>query len=238
MARALTKPVITVRGTNRIRRATPSQPNSTCRTPVTIVAAKRYSTPCSRTSGTISSAMAPVAAEIIAGRPPAMEMMTAMLNEAYRPTFGSTPAISENAIASGMSARATTRPASSSVRGSRHHSAFRWARRPPRAVVGGREAVRGTAGPFGVVQPRRRGPGSATGGSAQRRGGGSEGSAVGPQSGGQQDHDPDERSATVARPATPTTHRARVGRRERGPDPVVGQERSTPPRPSSVHDEV
>ena len=57
-----------------------------------------------------TSAMAPVAAEIMPGRPPANEMMMAIENEAYRPTLGSTPAMIENEIASGMSARATTRP--------------------------------------------------------------------------------------------------------------------------------
>jgi hypothetical protein len=38
--------------------------------------------PCSFTSVTIRSAMAPVAAEIIAGRPPAKAATTAMQNEA------------------------------------------------------------------------------------------------------------------------------------------------------------
>ncbi len=36
------------------------------------------------------------------------EIVTAMVNEAYRPTFGSTPAMIENEIASGIRARATT----------------------------------------------------------------------------------------------------------------------------------
>ncbi len=60
--------------------------------------------------------MAPVAAEIIPGRPPAKAITTAMLKEAYRPIFGSTPAMMEKAMASGISARATTRPASRSPR--------------------------------------------------------------------------------------------------------------------------
>lgn len=34
------------------------------------------------------------------------------MNEAYKPTIGSTPAIIENAIASGIKAKATTIPAS------------------------------------------------------------------------------------------------------------------------------
>ena len=82
MARALTKPTITVRGMNRMRRPTPSAPKATWMTPAMMVAANRYSTPCSLTSGTMTRAMAPVAAEIMAGRPPAKAMMTAMENEA------------------------------------------------------------------------------------------------------------------------------------------------------------
>ena len=43
-------------------------------------------------------------------------METAIVNEANSPTRGSTPAMIENEIASGISARATTRPARTSVR--------------------------------------------------------------------------------------------------------------------------
>ena len=39
-----------------------------------------------------------------------------MVNEANNPTLGSTPAMIENEIASGISASATTRPARTSVR--------------------------------------------------------------------------------------------------------------------------
>ena len=60
--------------------------------------------------------MAPVAAEIIAGRPPRKAIETAIVNEAKSPTRGSTPAMIENEIASGISASATTRPARTSVR--------------------------------------------------------------------------------------------------------------------------
>src|SRR5690606_38703988 len=55
-------------------------------------------------------------AEIIAGRPPRNATVTAIVNDANRPTRGSTPAMIENAIASGMSASATTSPPSTSVR--------------------------------------------------------------------------------------------------------------------------
>jgi hypothetical protein len=82
MARALTKPTMTVRGTKRINRPTPRTPSPTWMIPARTVAAKRYSTPWSRTSDTITRAMAPVAAEIMARRPPANAMMTAMLKEA------------------------------------------------------------------------------------------------------------------------------------------------------------
>jgi hypothetical protein len=61
-------------------------------------------------------AIAPVAAEIMPGRPPVKAITTAMQNEAYRPTFGSTPAMIENAMASGIRASATTSPASRSLR--------------------------------------------------------------------------------------------------------------------------
>jgi hypothetical protein len=36
------------------------------------------------------------------GRPPANAINTAMENDAYRPTLGSTPAMIENAMASGI----------------------------------------------------------------------------------------------------------------------------------------
>ena len=51
-----------------------------------------------------------------AGRPPANAMVMAMVTEENSPTRGSTPAMMENAIASGISASATTSPASTSVR--------------------------------------------------------------------------------------------------------------------------
>ncbi|AHK78810.1 hypothetical protein M911_06090 [Ectothiorhodospira haloalkaliphila] len=56
------------------------------------------------------------------GRPPVKAMTTAMQNEAYRPTLGSTPAMMEKAMASGIRARATTRPESMSPRILENHS--------------------------------------------------------------------------------------------------------------------
>ncbi len=84
--------------------------------PVSTVAANKYCKPCSLTKVIISSAIAPVAAEIMAGRPPKNAILTAIQKDAYSPTCGSTPAIAENAIDSGMSAKPTTKPASTSVR--------------------------------------------------------------------------------------------------------------------------
>jgi hypothetical protein len=52
----------------------------------------------------------------MAGRPPTIAIVTAIVNEENKPTRGSTPAMIENEIASGMSAKATTKPASTSVR--------------------------------------------------------------------------------------------------------------------------
>nr|AAM08066.1 hypothetical protein [Providencia rettgeri] len=72
----------------------------------------------------MSNAIAPVAAEIMPGRPPTNAITTAIQNEAYRPTLGSTPAIIENAIASGMSANATTIPANRSPLILENHSSF------------------------------------------------------------------------------------------------------------------
>ncbi len=81
-----------------------------CMIPVRIVVAKRYCNPCSRTSNTISNAIAPVAALIMPLLPPTNEITKAIQNEAYNPTFGSTPAMILKAIASGISASATTSP--------------------------------------------------------------------------------------------------------------------------------
>ena len=66
----------------------------------------------------MTRAMAPVAAEIMAGRPPRNAMETAIVKDAKSPTRGSTPAMMENEMASGIRASATTRPASTSVRSS------------------------------------------------------------------------------------------------------------------------
>lgn len=80
--------------------------------------------PYSLTRVIINNAIAPVAAEIMPGLPPTNAMMTAMQKEAYNPTIGSTPAIIEKAMASGIRASATVIPASTSARTLENHSIF------------------------------------------------------------------------------------------------------------------
>src|SRR3546814_17071149 len=85
--------------------------------PISMVEAKRESIPWSLTNGTTSTATAAVAADIMPGLPPTKEMITAMENDAYSPTLGSTPAMMEKPMASGIRARATRMPARISARG-------------------------------------------------------------------------------------------------------------------------
>ena len=69
--------------------------------------------PCSRIKaikGATTTATAPVAPEIIPGRPPVIEVTKPIVKAAYRPTNGLTPAIIAKATASGTSARATVKP--------------------------------------------------------------------------------------------------------------------------------
>ena len=82
MASALTKPVMTDRDTNCITRSSRSSPAAIWISPIRMVAANRYSTPWSRTSGPTSTATAAVAAEIMPGRPPISAMVIAIATEA------------------------------------------------------------------------------------------------------------------------------------------------------------
>src|SRR5690606_4215904 len=109
-----------------------------------------------------TSATAPVAAEIIAGRPPRNATVTAIVNDVNRPTRGSTPAMTEKAIASGTSASPTTSPPSTSVR--RVRADRKAARNEPAAGVrgrgrggvgGGRGAARGGRGRRSAGRGRR-----------------------------------------------------------------------------------
>ena len=61
-----------------------------------------------------TTATEPVAPEIIPGLPPINDVITPMINAAYSPTTGLTPAINENAMASGTSATETNAPESTS----------------------------------------------------------------------------------------------------------------------------
>lgn len=66
MARALTKSTTTLRGTNRINFAAPIALRAIWDTPARITATTKHPKPCSRLSGPITNATAPVAAEIMA----------------------------------------------------------------------------------------------------------------------------------------------------------------------------
>lgn len=59
---------------------------------------------------TITTAMAPVAPEIIPGRPPKREVINPIMKAPYNPTKGSMPATKAKATASGTSASATVIP--------------------------------------------------------------------------------------------------------------------------------
>ena len=69
-----------------------------------------YSTPWVLARATSTTATAPVAPEIMPGRPPSTDVTRPIMKAAYRPTSGGTPAIREKATASGIRARATVRP--------------------------------------------------------------------------------------------------------------------------------
>lgn len=75
----------------------------------------RWGNPWVAISGAITRAVDPAAPDIMARRPPVMAIVVAMVKQAKSPTCGSTPATTENASASGMSANAVTSPASISM---------------------------------------------------------------------------------------------------------------------------
>jgi hypothetical protein len=80
-----------------------------------ISVAKRYSIQKSLTRETITTARAPVAPDIMPGRPPNIAASNPTINAACNQTRGFTPATNENAIASGTRASATVSPESISV---------------------------------------------------------------------------------------------------------------------------
>ena len=110
IASPLTKPSITEWGTMRISFPNRPMPIAICMMPHRITVGNRKFTPCCMTKVTITTAIAPVAPEIIPGRPPTIAVIKPRKNAEYKPMTGSTPATKANAIASGTSARATVNP--------------------------------------------------------------------------------------------------------------------------------
>ena len=74
-----------------------------------------YSTPWVFANVTKTIATAPVAPDIIPGLPPKMEVTIPIMNAAYKPVNGDSPAMSAKAIASGTKAKATVNPERISV---------------------------------------------------------------------------------------------------------------------------
>ena len=79
-------------------------------TPAKTTVAKIYSTPWLFANVAITTAIAPVAPDIIPGRPPKMEVIKQTINAAYNPVKGDKPAINAKATASGTKAKATVNP--------------------------------------------------------------------------------------------------------------------------------
>ncbi len=81
-------------------------------------------------------------------------MVQAIVNDANSPMRGSTPAMIENEMASGMSARATTSPASTSVlsrRGSRSAASVEVSRSPASGTRGKPRSPPRVSAALGVV---------------------------------------------------------------------------------------
>ena len=80
-----------------------------------MTAANTYSTPYCCARATKTTATAPVAPDIIPGRPPKIDVTKPIINAAYNPVRGDKPAMSANATASGIKAMATVKPERISV---------------------------------------------------------------------------------------------------------------------------
>ena len=119
IARPFTKPSMTGCGIMRINLPQRSAPATSCKMPINITVANRYCTPCCITRETITTANAPVAPEIMPGRPPRTAVTSPTIKAAYKPTNGATPATKAKAIASGTRAKDTVKPASKSVNSKR-----------------------------------------------------------------------------------------------------------------------
>ena len=95
---------------------------------------------------------------------------TAIVNEAKRPTRGSTPAMIENEIASGIRASATTRPASSSTRRTPAAGSRRRAGVEARKFGIGTNARQRRSAPSSETKPYRAGGGACVTPAADRPG--------------------------------------------------------------------
>ncbi len=93
IAKPLTNPKITGCGTKRINLLNRKKPADILIIPAKTTVAKMYSTPCDFAKTTKTTATAPVAPEIMPGRPPNMEVTKPIINAAYRPVRGDKPAI-------------------------------------------------------------------------------------------------------------------------------------------------
>ena len=82
IANPLTKPSITGSGTILINFPSLRIPAINCRIPIKITVANKYSVPWSITRATITTANAPVAPEIIPGRPPTKAVIKPTINAA------------------------------------------------------------------------------------------------------------------------------------------------------------
>ena len=82
MASPLTKPSITGCGTMRMNLPSLAAANSNCSAPISTTVANRYSAPCCTTSATMTTASAPAAPEIMPGRPPKAEVISATIKAA------------------------------------------------------------------------------------------------------------------------------------------------------------
>ena len=115
IARPFTKPNITGYGIMRINLPHRNRPTLICIRPINTTVANKYSTPWSTTNDTITTAKAPVAPEIMPGRPPNTAVISPTIKAEYSPTNGCTCATKAKATASGTRANATVSPDKISV---------------------------------------------------------------------------------------------------------------------------
>jgi len=115
IARPFTNQSITGWGISLTSFPSQKSPKAICSIHIKIRVAKRNSTPWVNTREVITTASAPVAPDIIPGRPQNIAVISPTKKAACNHTIGFTHAINEKAIASGTSASATVKPESISV---------------------------------------------------------------------------------------------------------------------------